>query len=247
MPTQDQAARDTQPYLQGTVNGRFHANPAFADAINNGTVVHELPYRGELTQVVSTELGPFGRHSVFGVLRETLLGDQNSQWVAFPSIGAAEAWSRFTVAHWLANHSGEENRHFSVWRGEGWTVEIDHHRQRYTAVVGLAPGLYVECYDAAADTQEGSESRTVAEFRGWARLVELLPACRADWPLGMVWEHERVLAVHAGMLAKRDRKAATAAADQAHEEADPLTTEAVASNWWVRLRKRVAALFTTSP
>ncbi|MFD8706835.1 hypothetical protein ACFV1W_30245 [Kitasatospora sp. NPDC059648] len=252
----DTDQQETRPYLQGTRHGRFRQAPELATAINAGTVVYELPYRGEITQVVNTEGGPFPRMTRFGVLRETWFGDQASQWVRFPSEGAAVAWCRTTVDYWLREHSGWQNdQHFAVWRGQGWQVEIDRDRQRYTVAVGLAPGTFVECFDARAAGHEDDAPATV-QARGWFKIVELLPVDPADWPGSMSHEYGRVLAAVSELAAERRRAAeadaererveaerAAAVAEHERQEAEQAAEQTEAGGWWSRLWARVAALF----
>ncbi|MQS17597.1 hypothetical protein F7Q99_36780 [Streptomyces kaniharaensis] len=245
MTTHDTVGTGQQGYAQDAVTGRFYENPEFATAINSGTVEYELPHRGEITQVVSTDLGPFGRTSVLGVLRETWFGDQSNQWIVFPNLQAALAWSRSTVAQWLREHNGTySNQHFAVWHGTTWwSVEIDRYRQRYTVVVGLAPGVMVECYDSKAEMPDAHEPRALTEARGWARVVELLPVGREDWPWGMANEHDQVLAAVEALTAEREEQAA---AEQERKAAAAAAAIAAArpTRWWARLWAWITAART---
>ncbi|MFE0457782.1 hypothetical protein ACFW1A_00795 [Kitasatospora sp. NPDC058965] len=232
MTTHDAAG--TGPlHSQGSVTRRFHENPEFASAINAGTVEYELSYRGEITQVVSTEVGRFGRTSVLGVLCETWLGDQASRCTAFPNAQAGRAWSRSTVAGWLREYNGtHSDQHFAVWHGKTWwSVEIDRHRQRYTVVVGLAPGVVVDCYDSKADMLDEHEPRAITEARGWERVVGLLPVGREDWPWGMTNEHDQVLAAADALASEAERQAAAEQERQAAEAATVLPSPRPVRRW----------------
>ncbi|MFJ9167295.1 hypothetical protein ACIRN5_23330, partial [Lysinibacillus fusiformis] len=207
---EDRVSTETEnvpPYLRDLPHGRFHDHEELAKHINEGTVVSTLPYRGEVTQVVTTRPDPYGRRLVFGVIRETWFGDQASQWVRFLTVEAAQQWQQDTVAYWLRRHGGEysPSQHFTCWSSQdgSWAVEIDRHRQRYITVLGTRPtGQRTECFSATRSLQsevqvEEDEAhrifeehglthfREVLEERGWARLVEVLPVGPEEWPPSM--------------------------------------------------------------
>ncbi|KOV09613.1 hypothetical protein ADK60_40265 [Streptomyces sp. XY431] len=242
--------QEDRPYLQGTEHGRFHETPRLAEAINKGRVVYELPYRGELLQVVHPATGPFPVRQRFAVIRETWFGDQASQWVRFPNEAAAVAWCRTTADYWLREHSGwRDDQHFGVWRGNGWQVEIDRARQRYTVAVGLAPGTVVEVFDSRAAGGEGEHPATV-EARGWFKIMELLPVEPTDWPGSMGHAYSRALTAVSELAAERRREAAERAAVDAERTpalVEPEAVEEVAVQerrtvgWFRRL---LAALFS---
>ncbi|MFI9332948.1 hypothetical protein ACIGZJ_36110 [Kitasatospora sp. NPDC052868] len=260
-----------QPYLEGLHHGRFSENTTLAEAINAVAPVYELPYRGELIQVAQTTAGSFGRTSVlgtfpddwlveqeirtYGVLRETWFGDQASRWVEFPNPATAAAWARTTVVHWLEDHSGDRvDQHFAVWRGQGWTVEIDRYRQRYTVAVGMAPGVSVDVFDAAADALPG-ERQEVTTARAWDRLLSLMPVGPTDWPWSMADEYRWAQAAAARLVDQREREFTTAelademeraavAAELAEASAAPApaAVEPSTAGWWPRFITWLTAL-----
>ncbi|MFJ5122357.1 hypothetical protein [Kitasatospora sp. NPDC088548] len=175
----------------------------------------------------------FGRASVFGVLRETRFGS-TSQWTAFPNLQTGLAWSQSTVARWLRKNEAGADRYFAVWHGRTWwSVQIDRRRQRYTVVVGLAPGVLVKCYDSRADMPCEHEPRALTEARGWARVVELLPVGREDWPWGMVSEYDQALAAASALTAGRAEPAAVGQEDQVVEPGPAIAGDRPA-RWWSR-------------
>ncbi|MQS18022.1 hypothetical protein F7Q99_39005 [Streptomyces kaniharaensis] len=235
---------------------QFSGDKEMARAINEGTVLSTLPYRGERTQVVSTTFGTVGRVSAFGVIREPWFGDQASRWFPFPSVGAAQAWQQGLVAEMLRGevHGGYSRHHYGSWTSPdgGWAVEVDRHRWRFTTVVGLAPGERVECFEALEYPEEPWQ---LAEERGWARLVEVLPVGPEDWPQAMASEYRRVQADAERRADAAEREAATTeladelegaavAAELAEPSAAPVpaAVEASTTGWWARFVGWLAAL-----
>ncbi len=237
----------------------FTGDKEMARAIAEGTVLAELPYRGETTQVLSTRLGVVGRVSVLGILREPWHGEQASRWTPFGSVEAARAWQQGLVAELLRGEVYRYNgRHFTSWAGTGWAVEIDHFRQRYTAVVGLAPGVTAECFTARLHPEE---SMWPAEERGWAWLAKVLPVGPEQWPYDMAGAYARVQADAerradeaerkaglAELADERDRAADVAALAQASAEEElpsaeeELATAGASTGWWGRLVGWLASL-----
>ncbi|WP_030273016.1 hypothetical protein [Streptomyces sp. NRRL B-24484] len=182
---------ELSPAHPETAISSFNPRPsdsALAEALAAGTVLLELRYRGNRHQIVATNYGVFGRHDVLGCYLDIRPQTLN-QWTRFPGPTTAAAWCRDTAASMLRNSSQTGvDRDFAVWHGNGWSVEIDLHRQQYTIAVGMSPGVAYEVLEARADQKEAAAD---VEARGWAWLLARMPEAPDRWPGSMADEYCR--------------------------------------------------------